>query len=138
MVAPIAREGLWAEPVTEIVEAPKRGRPTKQTDCKPIAPFETDPERIKANLFDRETGETINIGQLKTYAEVLALYHVSPENKFENGDAWRQGRTERRNVVATCIMPIGKEANKVGEFGESDSVRSSAIILTGISVGTSP
>ena len=129
MVAPIAREGLWAEPVIDIVEAPKRGRPTKRKDCKPIAPFETDPEGITTSLFDRETGEHVDTDQLKTYTEVLALYHISPEAKFENGGAWNVGRTQRRYVIAWGIQMIGKEANRLRPSGEYERTRASAVAL---------
>jgi len=35
-----------------------------------------------------------------------------------------RGRTERRQVVATGIALIGKEANRVGASGEADPIRS--------------
>ena len=47
-----------------------------------------------------------------TYAEALAQYHLRPEAKFLNGDFCDRGRTERRHVIATQIVHIGKEANK--------------------------
>ena len=47
-----------------------------------------------------------------TYAEALAQYHLRPEVKFLNGDFCDRGRTERRHVIATQIIHIGKEANK--------------------------
>ena len=47
-----------------------------------------------------------------TYAEALAQYHLRPEAKFLNGDFCDRGRTERRHVVATQLLHIGKEANK--------------------------
>ena len=47
-----------------------------------------------------------------TYAEALAQYHLRPESKFLNGDFCDRGRTERRHVVASQILHIGKEANK--------------------------
>ena len=47
-----------------------------------------------------------------TYAEALAQYHLRPEAKFLNGDFCDRGRTERRHVIATQLVHIGKEANK--------------------------
>jgi hypothetical protein len=49
---------------------------------------------------------------LKTYAQVLAQYHLRPEAKFENGDYLDSGPTRRRHVQATQINYIGKEANR--------------------------
>ena len=72
--------------------------------------------------FDRVTGEHVKPEQLKTYAEMLAQYHVSPESKFENGQFLDHGRTGRRHVVGTEVVLIGKEANQVGESGEADQI----------------
>jgi hypothetical protein len=60
----------------------------------------------------RGTGKAIPANELKTYAEALAQYHLRPEAKFLNGDFCDRGRTERRHVVATQLLHIGKEANK--------------------------
>lgn len=51
-------------------------------------------------------------------------YHLSPEDKFTNGQFLDRGRTERRHVVATGFAWIGKEANRVGESGEANPVNS--------------
>jgi len=72
---------------------------------------------VKA-AFDRETGDAVLPGQLKTYAEALAHYHLSSESKFGNGEYTNTGRTKRRHVVASGVRLIGKEANGVGEYGE--------------------
>ena len=53
---------------------------------------------------------------------MLAQYHLSPEDKFENGQFLDRGRTERRHVVATGFAWIGKEANQVGDSGEADPI----------------
>ena len=68
--------------------------------------------------------EPIESNLLKTYCEVLAQYHLSPESKFENGQFLDRGRTERRHVTATSFVLIGKEANQVGESGESHPIHS--------------
>jgi hypothetical protein len=104
------------------VDASPRGRPPKCLELKPIAPFDIDPARALSKVFDRLTGKPVRAEQLKTYAEALAQYHVSPEHKFENGDYLDRGRTERRHVVATAFVWIGKEANQVGESGEADPI----------------
>ena len=92
--------------------APKRGRPRKQTDLKPIAAFNRNISEAAKGAFDRETGKPICATELKTYAEALAQYHLRPETKFLNGDYRDRGLTERRHVIATKLLHIGKEANK--------------------------
>ena len=123
MVAPIALTGAMAEmPVPEFVDPARRGRPSKTVRPKPIAPFERDGALAGAMAFDRVSGDPVESDTLKTYVEALALFHLSPEDKFANGGPWNVGRTERRHVAACGIQLIGKEANKVGEFGEKDPV----------------
>lgn len=107
-----------------LVDESKRGRPPKRQGLKPIAPFDSDPARALSKVFDRLTGMPIRAEQLKTYADVLVQYHLSPEHKFANGDHWDRGRTERRHVVATGFAWIGKEANQVGETGEGHPIAS--------------
>jgi hypothetical protein len=119
MVAPLARAGAWASPEdAKILLEIERGRPRKVRVPKPIAPFERDAALAAQRAFDRETGEPMPVDALKTYAEALALFHLSAEDKFENGSPWDRGVTRRRHVFATGVQLIGKEANKVGEFGE--------------------
>ena len=91
---------------------PKPGRPRKQLDAKPIAAFNRNIREAAKGAFDRETGKPIPATELKTYAEALAQYHLRPETKFLNGDYCDRGRTERRHVIATKFLHIGKEANK--------------------------
>jgi hypothetical protein len=120
-----AKSGLLADapdPESCVVEASQRGRPPKRRDVKPIAPFDSDPARALPKVFCRVTGKAVRAAELMTYADVLAQYHVSPEHKFENGDHLDRGRTERRHVVATGQVWIGKEANQVGESGEADPI----------------
>jgi hypothetical protein len=127
MIAPIPKRGVWLEPEADIVAEPKRGRPTERKHCKPIAPFGTELRADLNSVFDRETGELIGADQLKTYAQVLALYHLSPEHKFENGDAWDSGETGRRRIIVSQKHLIGKEANKIGDFGDTHPIEGAAI-----------
>jgi hypothetical protein len=84
-----------------------------------------------SKVVDRLTGRPVHPEQLKTYAEVLGQYHLSPEHKFANGDHFDRGRTERRHVVATGFTWIGKEANQVGESGEADPIWPAVMGLSG-------
>ena len=104
--------------VGEIVDTVSRGRPSKSQAPKPTAPFSGRPDDALKCVFDRETGESVDSEALKTYAEGLAQYHLSPESKFDNGQFLNSGRTGRRHVLAIGIVQIGKEANLVGSAGE--------------------
>ncbi|WP_439619815.1 hypothetical protein [Hyphomonas sp.] len=131
MVAPIALPGPLAEMAEpEFVDPCKRGRPCKTARPKPIAPFERDGALAGAMAFDRVSGEPVEATALKTYAEALGLFHLSPEDKFENGEPWDVGRTERRHVVACRIQLIGKEANRVGPSGEPDPTSTTTVTFT--------
>jgi hypothetical protein len=114
------RTGLFAETAdldSCLIDTPRRGRPRRLTDPKPIAPFNSDPGRALAHVIDRLTGDPLEPEKLKTYQEVLCQYHLSSEAKFSNGQFLDRGRTERRHVLATGIALIGKEANLVVESG---------------------
>jgi hypothetical protein len=87
-------------------------RRKKQRSLRPIAPYTERSEEASVRAFDRETGKTIPAGQLKTYAQSLAQYHLRPEAKFENGDYLDSGTTCRRHVQVAQINYIGKEANR--------------------------
>jgi hypothetical protein len=120
-----AKMGVFADPLDLeccVVEKPGRGRPPKGDNLKPIAPFDSDPGNAVLNVIDRVTGESIPSATLKTYAEALCQYHLSPEPKFDNGEFLDRGRTERRHVTATSFVWVGKEANRIGEHGEGDPI----------------
>ena len=124
------RTGVFAPlPVTEIEEV-RRGRPRAQDTPAPLAPFDGNPSNAVSRCFDRVTGKSIRHDQLKTYAEALAQYHLSCEGKFENGDFLDSGRTERRHVTATGFDWIGKEANRVGESGDSNPVHTAIAVFS--------
>lgn len=100
------------EVLSEYIGKRPRGRPKKRRELKPIACFERDPTKAAQHAFDRETGERIAVEKLKTYAEALRGYHLSPEMKFANGNHFDIGRTERRHVIATELHYTGKESNR--------------------------
>jgi hypothetical protein len=123
------RTGVFAPLVETPVDQAQRGRPPHSDQLAPTAPFDSDPKRAVSKVFDRVTGKPVRPEQLKSYAEVLAQYHLSCEDKFNNGQFLDRGRTERRHVVATAFTWIGKEANRIGEHGETDPVRSAVAIF---------
>lgn len=104
----------------QLVAEVKAGRPPADKRVSPIAPFDRDPATAVAGAFDRETGRKIELSELRTFAEAIALYHVSAEEKFENGGPADVGPTVRRHLHIVRVGLIGKEANKVGEAGEED------------------
>lgn len=127
LLAFMPRTGVFAPtPDLEacVVDGPKRGRPPKSDELKPIAPYDSDPILASGNVFDRATGEPVSFDKLKTYAEALGQYHLSPEDKFANADYCDRGRTERRHIAATGIVLIGKEANRIGDSGEAGPIAS--------------
>lgn len=87
-----------------------------------LSTFERDLDQAARKVIDRESGEPVSVDQLRTTAEALALFHLSTEDKFENGGPWEIGSTERRHVHVTWANLIGKEANNVGEAGEIDPI----------------
>jgi hypothetical protein len=92
---------------------PKRGRKPAPKKISPIAPFGQDFETSLCEAFDRETSDPIARDELKSYAEALADYHIRPESKFLNARAFDRGRTERRHIIASGIVHIGKEADQL-------------------------
>jgi hypothetical protein len=125
LVSFMARTGAFAEGITtEIVDPTRRGRPLKSGKPKPIAPFERDHDKAANQAFNRESGERVAPCLMKTYAEALAQFHLSTEDKFDNGDFYDAGTTKRRYVMATGVSLIGKEANRVGSSGECDPISS--------------
>jgi hypothetical protein len=131
------RTGLVAPFSSIPIDNPGRGRPPSTDVLAPIAPYDSDPTRALSKVFDRLSGRPVRVKQLKTYVDVLGQFHLSPEHKFANGDHLDRGRTERRHVVATGFVWIGKEANQVGVSGEGDPIVSATQEFnpTGIACG---
>jgi hypothetical protein len=90
----------------------QRGSKARSDLPRPVAPFNSDPNRAAKNCFDRHTGEPVSPDRLKTYAEALSDYHLHPEAKFLNGDYLDRGPTVRRHVHVAGVRYIGKEANR--------------------------
>jgi hypothetical protein len=92
--------------------APERQR---RRALSPFAPFEGDPEKSATQAFDRMTGEPIERHLLATYKRTLNQYHLHAESKFLNAESTDTGFAERRHILATAIIYIGKEADKLEE-----------------------
>jgi hypothetical protein len=88
-----------------------RGKTQQPEQLRPIAPFDRNTRKALERAFDRVTGAPIRIGQLKSYRQELAQYHLHPESKFLNADYIDRGLTRRRHVHVQAIRYIGKEAN---------------------------
>ncbi|WP_290748761.1 hypothetical protein [Henriciella sp.] len=97
-----------------------RGRPPKYYRAAPVSSFTNDPSAAAKLAFDRISGKPVEAAELQTYRDILRNYHLSPESKFANGGGADVGFTERFHVKARRIVIVGKEANKVGQFGEPD------------------
>jgi hypothetical protein len=125
MLSYTARNGVFAQIREASIDGIATcGRPRKQCVPKPVAPYSRNPNQALSTAFDRITGEPIDPDRLKTYAEALAQYHLSSEDKFLNGQFLDRGRTVRRHVIATGFAWIGKEANQIGESGEAHPILS--------------
>ncbi len=94
-----------------MIGSAKKGRPKKATPNKPIAPFEREALKAATMAFDRITGKPVPASSLRTYADALFQYHISPETKFLNGDYLDTGITLRRHVYLANVHHIGKEAH---------------------------
>lgn len=129
MVAPMA-EGLWLDADAEVAEDLSRGRPVGAHKPRPIAPYERDPAIAASRAFDRVSGDAVPVAALKSYADALRLYHLSSEDKFENGGPCDTGVTRRRHLSVTGIRLIGKEANKVDDAGMRDPVAAAVVVFT--------
>jgi hypothetical protein len=124
------RTGVFSPlPISEVDEI-GRGRPRAPESLAPIAAYDTNPALAVSKAFDRVTGKPIQGEELKTYAEVLAQYHLSCEGKVLNGDFLDAGRTERRLIQASRFDWIGKEANRIGDSGNSDPIVTAVAIFT--------
>ena len=93
-------------------DKPKPSRAKLPHLPRAVAPYSRDIEAAAAQCFDRNTGQSVSRGQLKTYGRALAQYHLHPEAKFLRGEYTDRGRTMRRHIYVTVITLIGKEANR--------------------------
>ena len=107
----LSMNAAWGLADDGVIAHRAKGRRKNATATKPIAPFETDHEKAVAMAFDRETGLPVSASSLRTYAEALAQYHISPESKFLNASYLDRGTTLRRHVRVASVMHIGKEAH---------------------------
>ena len=107
----LSMSAAWGLSGEGVIASRAKGRRKKATAIKPIAPFDTDHCKAVELAFDRETGSPVSAASLRTYAEALAQYHISPESKFLNADYLDWGVTRRRHVRVASVMHIGKEAH---------------------------
>lgn len=77
-----------------------------------VAPFDNDAVTAASRCFDGTTGNPVPAQHVKSFAEVLALYHLHPEAKFLNADYTDCGETLRHHVLVDGLHHIGKEANR--------------------------
>jgi hypothetical protein len=79
--------GVIAQNQEEILtfELEKVRRP-QPTDCKPVAPHHAKVAEAIGHCFDRETCMPVDPGDLKSFRQVIASYHLHPGSKFLNGD----------------------------------------------------
>ncbi len=77
-----------------------------------MAPYDSNLKKAVAQCFDRVTSLPVATNELKSFKEVISLYHLHPESKFFNGDYLDRGMTQRRYVHAIAVRNIGKEANE--------------------------
>ncbi len=93
------------------IATPRRGRCKVVRKVRPVAPFDRDHPTALASAFDRESGESLPASALKSYADALAQYHLSPESKFLNAAPFDRGATVRRHVRMVGTQHIGKESH---------------------------
>lgn len=107
----LSMSAAWDVSGERIVAPVAKGRRKKLAAIKPVTPFDTDHKKALRFAFDRETGLSVAASALRTYADALAQYHISPESKFSNADFLDWGPTIRRHVRMANIQHIGKEAH---------------------------
>jgi len=88
------------------------GLPADSEPPRAVAPYDHDPAESLRYCFDRETCESVDPEQLKSYRQALAQYHLHPEAKFLGGDYVDTGELQRRHMEVAYVEHIGKEANR--------------------------
>jgi hypothetical protein len=76
-----------------------------------VSPYDEDVLVASKNCFERNSGNSIDPGDLRTYSRVLREYHLHPEAKFANAESDDMGLTRRRHILAIGQEHIGKEAH---------------------------
>ena len=104
-------------------EDPDRVWNLREHEAKPTAPYDKDPQKALAKLFDRDTGEPVEPEMLRDYRQALRSYHIHPEAKFLSGKWTDSGTTRRRHVFADFILPIGKKRTKSNRMKPSERMR---------------
>lgn len=90
---------------------------------KPASRYSSDLKADRPEVFDRQTGEAIAWGHLRSYRRTLSRHHLHSESKFQGGEDAEHGTLSRRHVEAWAASAIGKEADNLDEreaFGEGD------------------
>ena len=108
---------LWfhaRKPEETATDDPESGFDPRQRWPKPVSAYSKDLAEV-VSVWDRETGEPVGRGWLRSYAQVLALYPVHSESKFLNGHRSQCGPTRRRHVRLDLVWNIGKEADRLEE-----------------------
>ena len=77
-----------------------------------IAAYDADLSKAAEDCFDRDSGNPVPAGMLRSYLQALAQHHLRPEAKFLRANFLDSGLVERRHVKVGGVEYIGKEANR--------------------------
>lgn len=110
----------------------RRDLPTDEMP-RASAPYDRDPLKALARVFDRVTGEPIPREKLRSVGEAISQYHLHPESKFLRADYLDTGFTLRRHVHVLGVEHIGKESNRWEE-----SVAVGELMVAELSYGECP
>ncbi len=112
-----------AEDVNEVLNGRRRRkREFAEQLPRAVAPYDKDVGVAAQHCFDRTTGGQVPSELLPTYRQVLAQYHLQPEDKFLKGDYADSGLTRcgmpalgpRSCSTATCSSraPVGERCGR--------------------------
>jgi hypothetical protein len=102
----------------EEIIAPRRTARRRLGTCKPVAPYDKDHAKAVKLAFDRDTRLPVPVTALKSYREVIAGYHLHPESKFRNGEAF--DRAPRSAV--TCVRLRSRISGRRRTNGKSSFI----------------